>query len=87
MQVNQSLRSFGGLSRNNVQCMLYQHPDGLPDTIRSGLNSKVDELIKVGVALCFRGSGHNTSVYSSALQQWAGQSGDTAPRPHWRVPL
>lgn len=49
MQVNQSLRSFGGLSRNDVQCMLYQHPDGLPDNIRSGLNSKVDQLLKVGV--------------------------------------
>ena len=32
-----------------MQCMLYQHPDGLPDTIRSGLNSKVDQLLKVGV--------------------------------------
>lgn len=50
IQVNQNLRSFGGLSRNDVQCMLYQHPDGLPDTIRSGLNNKVDQLLKVGVA-------------------------------------
>ena len=51
LQVNQNLRSFGGLSRNDVQCMLYQHTDGLPDNIRTGLNGKVDQLIKVGGAL------------------------------------
>ena len=55
VQVNQSLRSFGGLSRNDVQCMLYRHSDGLPDTIRSGLNNKVDQLLKVGLALCLVG--------------------------------
>ena len=48
-QVNQNLRSFGALSRNDVQCMLYNHPDGLPETIRTGLNNKVNQLIKVGV--------------------------------------
>ena len=46
-QVNQNLRSFGSMSRNDVQCMMYNHPDGLPATIRSGLNQKVDQLLKV----------------------------------------
>jgi len=46
-QVNQNLRSFGSMSRNDVQCMMYNHPDGLPTTIRSGLNQKVDQLLKV----------------------------------------
>ena len=27
--------------------MMYNHPDGLPATIRSGLNQKVDQLLKV----------------------------------------
>lgn len=45
-QVNHNLRSFGGLSRNDVQCMLYNGPEGLPETIRSGLNKKVDNLLK-----------------------------------------
>lgn len=35
--------------------MLYRHSDGLPDTIRSGLNNKVDQLLKVGLALCLVG--------------------------------
>ena len=45
--MNHNLRSFGGLSRNDVQCMLYNGPEGIPETIRSGLNKKVDQLLKV----------------------------------------
>jgi hypothetical protein len=84
-QVNQSLRSFGGLSRNDVQCMLYQHPDGLPGTIRSGLNSKVDQLLKVGVFSLMRGCG--LTVRSPDVQYGAGPGGDAPPRGHWRLPL
>ena len=46
-QVNHNLRSFGSLTRNDVQCMMYNHADGLPETIRLGLNHKVDQLLKV----------------------------------------
>ena len=53
-QVNQNLRSFGNLTRIDVQCMMYNHSDGLPETIRSGLNNKVDDLLKV--SLCILGS-------------------------------
>lgn len=51
-QVNQNLRSFGSMSRNDVQCMMYNHPDGLPTTIRNGLNQKVDHLLKVEPCAC-----------------------------------
>lgn len=46
-QINHNLRSFGGLTRNDVQCMMYNQSGGLPDTIRNGLNHKVDTLLKV----------------------------------------
>ena len=45
--MNQNLRSFGSLSRNDVQCMMYNQSDGLPGTISNGLNTKVDQLLKV----------------------------------------
>ncbi|XP_064399023.1 uncharacterized protein LOC135345540 isoform X2 [Halichondria panicea] len=45
-QINHNLRSFGALSRNDVQCMMYNQGDNLPDTIRNGLNHKVDSLLK-----------------------------------------
>lgn len=50
-QINHNLRSFGGLTRNDVQCMMYNQGDGLPETIRKGLNHKVDSLLKVCVQL------------------------------------
>ena len=40
------------MSRNDVQCMLYTGKEGLPETIRKGLNSKVDQLLKV--CLCIK---------------------------------
>ena len=36
------------MSRNDIQCMMFTGYDGLPDTIRKGLNNKVDQLLKVG---------------------------------------
>ena len=67
-QVNQSLRSFGGLTRNDVQCMLSQHPDGLPDTIRSGINTKVDQLLKVGVAFLIGAWFHSNDIIRCTAQ-------------------
>ena len=66
--------------------MLYQHPDGLPDTILSGLNSKVDQLLKVGVVVIIGGCGF-ILVTSSDVQHGAGTCGNSSPRAHWRIPL
>lgn len=59
VQVNQNLRSFGSMSRNDVQCMMYNHRDGLPSAIRNGLNLKVDQLIKVSGLGISRGRKEN----------------------------
>ncbi len=46
-QVYRNLRTYGTLSRNDIQCMMFTGNEGLPETIRRGLNSKVDQLLKV----------------------------------------
>lgn len=51
--------------------MLYQHPD-LPDTIRSGLSNKVDQLLKVGVAVI------PSVMYSNAIYGYQMYSNELA---------
>lgn len=83
-QVNANLRSFGSLSRNDVQCMTYSRGVELPVTISAGLNRKVDDLLRVRVCLwqCCRTSALTASLclqaYASELQK--------APQAQHRVP-
>ena len=68
-QVNQNLRSFGTMSRNDVQCMLYNHRDGLPTTISRGLNQKVDQLLKVGMARLGHVTMHASAICDSLYDE------------------